>query len=232
MLRTPPPNPMTVQHYIALDIDPLAPTDTVGHAAYRFADLDAEHLPVVDEDGRLVALVAEEEVLELTTPTVELSTIAGLGAVSVGSDAHVFEAANLLVVHRLSLLPVVEEGVYLGVIRRSTVFETFAAMLATGRPGTVLVLEVPTRDYSLTQLSHLVEQSGGRVLSASAQMPLEAGGDATFLRVTLKLNVSDTARIRYLLEHNSYRVTAVFNEEESEDDLSLRVQEFMRYLEV
>ena len=232
MLRTTPPNPMTVQHYIALDIDPLAPTDTVGHAAYRFADLDAEHLPVVDEDGRLVALVAEKEVLELTTPAVELSAVAGLGAVSVGSDAHVFEAANLLVVHRLSLLPVVEEGVYLGVIRRSAVFETFAAMLATGRPGTVLVLEVPTRDYSLTQLSHLVEQSGGRVLSASAQMPLEAGGDATFLRVTLKLNVSDTARIRYLLEHNSYRVTAVFNEEESEDDLSLRVQEFMRYLEV
>jgi CBS domain-containing protein len=223
---------MTVQQYIDLDIDPLAPTDTVGHAVYRFADLDVKHLPVVDGDGRLVALVAEAEVVELTTPSVELSTVAGLGAVSVGADAHVFEAANLLVIHRLSVLPVVEEGEYLGVIRRRAVFEVFAAMLATGRPGTIIVLDVPTRDYSLTQLSHLIEQSGGRALSVAAQMPLETGGDPALVRVTIKLNVIDTARIRYLLEHNGYRVTAVFNEEESEDDLSLRVQEFMRYLEV
>ncbi len=223
---------MTVQHYLDLDLAPLAPTDTVGHAVYRFADLDVKHLPVVDAEGRLVALVAEQEVVELTSPGVELSEVAGLGAVSVGADAHVFEAANLLVVHRLSVLPVVDEGVYIGVIRRRSVFEVFAAMLGTGRPGTILTLEVPIRDYSLTQLSHLIEQSGGRVLSASAQMPLESGDDPAFVRVTLKLNVSDSARIRYLLEHNSYRVTAVFNEEESEDDLSLRVQEFMRYLEV
>ena len=164
---------MSVQPYIDLDFLPLAPSDTVGHAVYRFADLDVEHLPVVDEEGRLVALVAEREVVELTTPGVELSTVAGLGAVSIDVDAHIFEAANLLVIHRLSVLPVVEDGVYLGVLRRRLLFEMFAGMLATGRPGTVLELGVPARDYSLTQLSHLVEQSGGRVLSASAQMPLD-----------------------------------------------------------
>ena len=223
---------MSLQPYIDHDLLPLAPTDTVGHAVYRFADLDVKHLPVVDEEERLVALVAEEEVLELTTPSVPLSAVAGLGAVSVRADAHVFEAANLFVIHRLSVLPVVEDGIYIGVVRRRAIFEVFATMLATGRPGTVLELDVPARDYSLTQISHLIEQSGGRVLSSSAQMPLESGTESSLVHVTLKLNVSDTSRIRYLLEHNGYSVTSMFNEEESEDDLSLRVQEFMRYLEV
>jgi predicted transcriptional regulator len=223
---------MSIQPYIDLDLVPLAPSDTVGHAVYRFADLDVKHLPVVDEEGSLLALVSEEELLKLATPSVQLSAVAGLGAVSARADAHVFEMANLLVIHRLSVLPVVEDGVYIGVVRRRSVFEVFAKMLATGTPGTVLELDIPTRDYSLTQLSHLIEQSGGRVLSSSAQMPLDVAAEPSFVRVTLKLNVSDTSRIRYLLEHNGYDVTSVFNEEESEDDLSLRVQEFMRYLEV
>lgn len=223
---------MTVQQHLSLDIEPLAPTDTVGHAVYRFADLDVKHLPVVDEEDRLVALVAEKEVLELTTPAMALNTVAGLGAISVGPDTHVFEAANLLVIHRLSVLPVVEGGVYLGLLRRSALFEEFAAMLSTGRPGAIIVLDVLSRDYSLTQLSHLVEQSNAKVLAVTAQMPTVAGGDPALVRVTLKLNVTDTARVRYLLEHHSYHVVSVFNEEETEDDLTLRVQEFMRYLEV
>ncbi len=224
---------MTVQHHINLDIEPLAPTDTVGHAIYRFVDIDVKHLPVVDEDGRLVALISEDEVLELTALGDPLSAVAGLGAISVGPDVHVFEAANLLVIHRLSVLPIVDsDGVYLGLIRLRSLFEEFAAMLSTGRAGAILVLDVTARDYSLTQLAHLVEQSGAKALAVTAQNAHDSGGDPTFMRVTLKLNVTDTSRIRYLLEHRGYHVAAVFNEDETEDDLSLRVQEFMRYLEV
>src|SRR5690606_3934450 len=146
-----------------------------------------------------------------------------LGAISVGPDMHVFEAANLLVIHRLSVLPVVEaDGTYLGLIRRGPLFEAFSGMLATGRPGAILVLDVPTRDYSLAQLSHLVEQSGSRVLAATAQMPHEVSGDPTLMRVTLKMNATDTARVRYLLEHHGYHVAAVFNEDDTAADLSLR----------
>jgi CBS domain-containing protein len=225
---------MTVQQFISLDIEPLAPTDTVGHAVYRFADLDVDHLPVVDDEGKLIALVSEEELLELPDPKAALSAISGLGAVSVGPEVHVFEAATLMAAHGLSVLPVADTGGdYLGFISRTTVFEQFATSLSTSRPGTILVLEAMPRDYSLSQLSHLIEQSGGKVLSVTAQTPPEAAADpSALLRVTLKLNVTDTARIRHVLEHQGYRIAAVYNEDETDDDFSLRIQEFMRYLEV
>jgi CBS domain-containing protein len=225
---------MTVQQFLIPDIEPLAPTDTVGHAIYRFADLDVAHLPVVDAEGKLVALVSEAEVLELPDAEATLGTISGLGAISVGPEVHVFEAATLMAAHGLSVLPVADaDADYLGLIGRTSVFEQFATDLSTSRPGTILVLEVMPRDYSLSRLSHLIEQSGGKVLSATARTPHTAGGDPSpLLRVTLKLNVTDTARIRHVLEHEGYHIDAVYNEDETEDDISLRIQEFMRYLEV
>lgn len=224
---------MTVQNLLSPDLEPLASTDTVEQALDWFVDLDVEHLPVVDDDGRLVALVAEPELLEQEDPTVLLGALGGLGAISVGPEVHLFEAASLLAVHHLSVLPVADAtGTYIGLVRRRVIFESFATMLSTGTPGAILILEVAPRDYSLSQLSYLIEQTDAKVLSVSTQTPDESAFDPTILRVTLKLNVTDTSRVRYLLEQNGYRVAAAFNEEDTEEDFSLRLQEFMRYLEV
>jgi acetoin utilization protein AcuB len=97
-------------------------------------------------------------------------TVRGLGPVFVGPDAHWYEAASLLAQHHLSALPVVDrEGRYLGLVRRSDLFDRFAGSLSTGSLGAVLIIEVPQRDFSMSQLCHLVEQSDARVLSVSTQ---------------------------------------------------------------
>lgn len=224
---------MTVQNLLSPDLEPLTPTDTVADALVYFAGSDVEHLPVVDGEGRLVALVAENELEEQAEPTALLGTLGGLGAISVGPDVHLFEAASLLAAHHLSVLPVADaEGRYVGLVERHAVFEHFARMLSTGSPGAILIVEVAPRDYSLGRLSHLIEQTDAKVLSVSTQTPDEAAFDPSVLRITLKLSVTDTSRVRYLLEQNGYRVVAAFNEDDTEEEFSHRLQEFMRYLEV
>ncbi len=224
---------MTVQNILSPDLDPLATTDTVADALVHFAGSDVEHLPVVNADGRLVALISEVELEEQADPSLPLETLGGLGAISVGPDVHLFEAASLLAAHHLSVLPVADaEGRYVGLVERHSVFEHFAQMLSTGTPGAILILEVAPRDYSLGRLSYLIEQTEAKVLSVSTQTPDEAAFDPSVLRITLKLSVTDTSRVRYLLEQNGYRVVAAFNEDDTEEEFSHRLQEFMRYLEV
>lgn len=224
---------MTVQNLLSPDLEPLAPTDSVAQALAHFAEIDVEHLPVVDDEGRLLALVAENELEEQADPSARLGTLGGLGAVSVGPDVHLFEAASLLAAHHLSVLPVADaEGRYVGLVERHAVFEHFSRMLSTGAPGAILILEVSPRDYSLGRLSHLIEQTDAKILSVSTQTPDEAAFDQTILRITLKLSVTDTSRVRYLLEQNGYRVVAAFNEDDTEVEFERRLQEFMRYLEV
>jgi CBS-domain-containing membrane protein len=59
---------MTVQTLLSFDVDPLAPTDTVGHALYRLADLDVQHLPVLDAEGQLMNVIGGDDLLDDPSP--------------------------------------------------------------------------------------------------------------------------------------------------------------------
>jgi predicted transcriptional regulator len=148
--------------------------------------------------------------------------------VSVPPEAHIFDAARSMVEHDLSTIPVADtEGHYHGLIQRHDIFDKFAQMLSTQQSGAIVALEVDPRDYALAKLVHLIEQNEGKVLAVASESPEQASGK---IRVTLKLNVHDTSRIRHVLEHNGYHVVASFGE--NEEELEELVEEFVRYLEV
>ncbi len=218
---------MIAHSLLSPSVPALSAGDTAGQALYQMAELGVEHLPVVDAEGRLLALVAEADLHALPSPETPLAALALGEPVSVAPDAHAFDAAHLMLRHDLSTLPVAgAEGAYLGAVARPDLFRQLAHMLATEEAGAIVVAEAPRRDFSLARLAYLVEQSDVRVLSAS----VEEDPDAGVARATLKLNVADTSRVRALMEHEGYRVAAVFDEVDA--DLQGRVDAFMRYLEV
>jgi CBS domain-containing protein len=218
---------MIAQSLLNPSVPALAAGDTAGQALFRMAELGVEHLPVLDPDGRLLALVAEPDLHALPSPETPMAVLALGEPVSVTPDTHAFDAAHLMLRHNLSVLPVASaEGVYLGSVARPDLFRQLAHMLATEEPGAIIVAQAPRRDFSLARLTYLVEQSDMRVLSAS----VEDDADAGVGRATLKLNVADTARARALMEHEGYRVVGVFDEVDA--GLQDRVDAFLRYLEV
>ena len=225
---------MTVQTLLSLDVDPLSLADTVAQALVRLGDLNIEHLPVVDVDGRLVALVSEDELLAHPEVDLPLGEVRGIGWLSVRPDAHLYDAAALMARHHLSALPIADEDRhYVGLLRRSDLFERFSGLLSAGSPGAVVVLECAPQDYAMSQIAHIAEQAGAKLLSIQTQgqeEPADLG--PVPVRITVKLNTSDTARVKHVLEHHGYRVIAAFGEEDTEEEFSYRLQEFLRYLEV
>lgn len=217
---------MTVATLIS-PLDPLSTDDTVGEALLLMAEGHIGHLPVLTPDGRLDSVVAEAALRAHPDPNITVGSLIAGEPVTVGLDTHVFDAAHLLRQHALSMLPVVgADGAYAGLVVRQAVFGQLAHMLATEEPGAIVVLDADRRDFSLGQVAQLIEQSGVRILSVSTEDDPGAGR----IRVTLKLNVTDTARVRHLMAHYDYRVVAVFDE--AEDDLEERAAAFLRYLEV
>ena len=208
-------------------LDPLSTTDTVGEALLELADANVAHLPVLDPTGRLDSVVTEAALRAHPEPSAPLGALMAGEPISIGLETHVFDAAHLLRQHGLSVLPVVaEDGSYAGLVVRQDVFGQLAHMLATEEPGAIVVLDVSRTDFSLGQVAQIVEQNGVRILSVSTEDDPGAGR----VRVTLKLNVTDTARVRHVMAHYDYRVVAVFDE--AEDDLEERAAAFLRYLNV
>ncbi|GAB5518974.1 MAG: CBS domain-containing protein [Rhodothermales bacterium] len=221
---------MTVLQIVSPETAPLLPIDTVEHALGLLLEFRLRHLPVVDGEGQLIGMVSEDQLLDASGPDAPLSSLYLVQPIHATPDLHVFDATRMMMAHDLTMLSVADEdGKYLGLIRRSDLFERFATMLATQEPGTILLLEVPEHDYSLSQLVYATEQTGARILSVATEPHAIDNGT---VGVTLKLNVTDTSRVRHVLEHYGYKVVALFGEDEDEEALSFRVQEFMRYLEV
>ncbi len=206
----------------------LQADDTVEDALGLLMEHHVGHLPVVTEDGTLAGLVSETRLMEADGPDTTVGDLVAVRPMHVAPEEHIFNAARTMVQHDLSVVPVATpKGRYLGLIRRHDIFDKFAQMLSTQQAGAIVALEVDARDYALAQLIHLIEQNDGKVLAVASESP-EQSTDK--IRVTLKLNVKDTARIRHVLEHNGYHVVASFGEEEEE--LEELVEEFVRYLEV
>ncbi len=219
--------------------EPLRLDVTIEDALGRLLDEETGVLPVVDAEGHLVGLATERVLLDADSPDVPLATLSFPTPVTIPPDAHVFEATRLLVRHDLAAVAVVDEaGQYLGFARRHDIFERFAGMLATQDPGAVVSVEVEPGDYALSQLIYAAEQNGVHVRSmvtepfhASAMDEAETSSDPR-VRLTLKLDSTDTARVRAVLEHYGYRVVDAYGEREDADDLQARVHAFMRYLDV
>lgn len=221
---------MTIRDLISTTAPHLRPGDTAEHALGQLMELRVRHLPVVDE-GRLVGVISEEQLLESASgPDARIETLLGREPVSAEPDTHLFDVTRTMVEHDLTTLPVAEQdGAYVGLVKRHDIFNRFAKMLSTHESGAIVALEVDPRDYSLSKLVYTIEQNGVKILSIASESPEEETGK---IRVTLKLNVSDATRVRHMLEHYGYHVVATFSDEAVDDDIQLRVQEFMRYLEV
>jgi len=167
--------------------------------------------------------------MEASGPDDDIGPLLAARPISVAPDAHIFDAARTMVEHELSTVPVADaRGVYLGLLRRHDIFDRFAEMLATQEAGAIVALEVSPRDYALAKLVHVIEQNDAKVRAVASESPDRSTDQ---IRVTLKLNVKDTSRIRHVLEHHGYHVVASFGEEDDEE-LGDLVDEFMRYLEV
>lgn len=220
---------MKVQDAINTSIEALKTTDTVEDALGHLMEHHVHHLPVVDVNDELVGVISEDQLMSAQGPDDQVGALLAARPVSVRPREHIFDAARKMVEHGLSTVPVTRDGDtdYIGLIRRHDVFDEFATMMATRRSGAILALEVNPRDYALAKLAHLIEQNDAKVLAVASETP-ESSTEK--IRVTLKLNVTDTSRVRHVLEHNGYDVVAAFGEDE--DEMSDRVEEFMRYLEV
>ncbi len=205
-------------------------SDTVEAAVEHFGTSASSirHLPVVDAEGLLLGILPERQLRDVGG-ALPIGTLPLMPPIFVPPHVHPFEAAALLATHNQSVVAVAEEDrLYLGLLVRSELFGRLSHLLSTDKAGAIVVIEMPAKDYSLSQLVYVIEQNDVKILSVASEIDPVTYGQA---RLTLKLNVSDTARVRHVLAHYGYYVTEYFDDTTSED-LQLRVQEFMRYLEV
>jgi len=221
---------MTVFELLSEYLEPATLDETVGETLERALERGHQHVAVVDAAGRLIATVRLPDLVACPNPQTPLREFRLQTPLFIASEAHLFDAVEFVVDNEVDVLPVVDaEGRYLGALDLTGLLRSVSRALGIGEAGSIIEIDVSPRDYALGRLVHTIEEHGARVLSVNSEQPREAGAD---VRLTVKMSVSDTVRIRAVLEHYGYSVVAVERRQSMAEDLQQRVREFIHYLDV
>ena len=218
---------MQASDLISQSLINLHPNDDGDRAISLMEELRVNHLAVVRNNFYL-GLISENEILnwENTSEFID-EHLEELGAPSILGSQHLFDIIEELEKHSLSIIPVLDENKnYLGSITNRKLLYIIAKSTAVQSSGGVIVLKMNQNDYSMSEISRIIEENNAKILSSY----ITSTPDALKIELTLKLNTIEIDSIVKDLERFDYIISASFNDEENNDDFTDRYESLMRFL--
>lgn len=187
---------------------------------------DINMLPVT-AGGRLAGIIAivdiqrasaaglnplqQDELLELLSQ-VQVSSVMTSRPITVQPDHTVEEAAEILLIHRISGLPVVDgRDQLVGVITKSDILHLILTLAGKGRRGIQFALELENQPDRVKVITDLVLDFGGRISSLiSTRERAGRGSQRLYLRIydldrpsLLRLTevIKEKAELLYIINH-------------------------------
>jgi acetoin utilization protein AcuB len=157
-------NPVTVRP----ESDPMAANMVLKYRGFR-------HLPVLDPEGKLVGIVdrtdLEQFLAKAGPPSVlkrqhRVEQVMTREVVIVTPDCPLEEAASEMVKHKIGSLPVVEDGILVGIITETDIFKQFVAALGGGTNSLRLTVQIANVPGQFAQLASRIAQVHGNIISA------------------------------------------------------------------
>jgi len=211
-------------------IPPLKATDDAHKAIVWMEEFRCKHMPVVD-NGKLLGFISEEIILETNNIEKNVGEFNLTGEKCyVSTTSHFYDIIKIAADNKLQMVAVLDDlGQYYGVITVEDTITSFAQTAAVQMPGGILVLSMNHNDYSLSEISRLIEENNTKILSSIVKDdPLDLGK----IRLTLKLNQVDLSRIVATLERFNYRVIGRYQESSPIGTEKERLDMLLRYLDI
>lgn len=211
-------------------IPPLKGTDDAHKAIVWMEEFRCNYMPVV-VDSKLMGFISEEIILETNEIEKEVADFNLVGKnCYVHLDTHFYDILKVAADNKLQMVGVLnEEEKYFGVITVQDTLTSFAQTAAVQLPGGILVLSMNFVDYSLAEISRLIEENHAKILSSIIKEdPLDPGK----IRLTVKLNQLDMSRIVATLERFNYKVIGRYQETKPVENERERIDMLLRYLDI
>ena len=218
---------MMASAFIDPSIVPLKISDSVAVAIDFFKEFSVRQLPVV-QDNICIGILSLDEIEE------ELEYIPVLDFINLSYSFastydHIYEVMRAISEQSVTLFPIIDENNnYLGCITLASLFKNYVNCAAFSQPGSIVVLEMDKKNYSLAEIARIVESENKVILSSL----LSSNAESDRLEITLKLNSAQIQNLLSTFERFGYNIKATFDEEDVKDTLKNRYESLMTYLNV
>lgn len=221
---------MFAKDLICDNVMPLKATDNGITALNWMDEYRVSHLPVV-ENAEFIGLITDIDIYNFSNPQESLGKQQiTFKKTYAPENMHIFDVIKTFSIQNLSLLPILDKKeYYLGSITLPYLVKNFAEISAIKNPGGIIILELNTNDYSLSEISQIIESNDTKVLG----LYIRSHSNSTKLDVSIKVNKIDIKPILQTFNRYDYVIKASFSEDEKYyDDLQKRFDSLMNYLNI
>ncbi len=214
-------------------IDPMLPalklTDTVGEALEWMQEHRIGQMVLTDQ-SEYKGLLSEDLLMDVADEDRPLADVMRLfEQVYAFENQHSLELLTLALENRLDVLAILNENrEFMGTVSVNELLKNFARELGITEPGAILVLTIDERDYSLTEISRLIESNNVKIVGSYFSSAAYGMPDRS--RLTLKLNRRDIGPVVSTLERFGYTVESAFANTPIESIDQERLDLLLRYL--
>jgi acetoin utilization protein AcuB len=160
------------------------------------------HLPVVDEEGKLLGVVARTDLLHASPSTattlsvfemnfllanLHVREVMSTPPVTVSEGAPLEEAARVMVEKKIGCLPAMRDGELVGLITETDIFEIFVEILGGEEASLRVTVRVPDVQGELARLAGVIAGLEGNICSVA----LFRGEDPKHVFLTFRLEGVD-----------------------------------------
>jgi len=209
-------------------IPPLKANDPVSKAKLWMRELRLFELPVIKED-RFLGLITDEILEEKESGEIGEFELEGATAV-VNQNQHYYEILRVANREAVNLVAIIDDyNKYLGVVALEDVVEAFSNTSSVRSPGSVIMIRLNAIDYSLSEISRLVEENGVKILSSYV---ISNEADPSKIQLTLKLSSDEIGHVIETLRRFSYLVETNYQENSSDSQEKERLDGLLNYLDL
>lgn len=221
---------MLAEKLISDSLTSVSSAETGKKALYAMDVYRVSHIPVVNET-KFLGLVSDKLIYDLNLLDLPIETqLDKLNTSHVHREQHIFEVAILMYKLKLSVLPVLDtDHYYLGAITLYDLARRFAKLFSLEEIGGVIVLEMNVNNYSLAEISQIVESNNIKILSCF----LDRKHGTNNLDVILKLDNDELSPLIQAFIRYDYNVKAVYlDQSELKDLYKDRFDLFMKFMNI
>jgi acetoin utilization protein AcuB len=183
---------MLVKDYMTRHPLMAAPTMPIVEAQRYMGENNIRHLPVIGSGKRLLGLVTKQSLLVqpgtlgslnvweitrfLSNLTVGDVMVKAQDVITIDQEATIEEAAHIMVKNRIGCLPVLEEGIVVGIITETDLLAQLMEMMVTRVPGVRVTVRMPDIKGELARLVGAINAQGWPIMACGgARNPKQPG---------------------------------------------------------
>lgn len=219
---------MIAEQLINYMVPPLKPTDDIARAKQWMDEFRVKELPVV-QDAKLLGFVSEELLYyaEIMHPEVGAYPMIGQTCF-IQASSHYYDILKVQNEHQMDMVAILSNDEFKGVVLISDILKEFAKTAIVNAQGAIVTLQSSLNDYSLAEISRIVEMNGSTILGANVKPDLD---DPSLIEIVLRINHQDVNQIATGLSKSGYKVTSSFNTEDNSFDEKDRFGMLMKFLD-